>query len=135
MSKLKFIAIDSLKQEDLTELFALICKNILLKDSKEVIREVKGLTDKEAFSTKEPSANDILQVISIYDIAFELKLNYIDAAVKPIVVAPEAKSEGLIEDKGNALMEEQKKEVKIEPFKEGKIIESILPESQLPDFT
>jgi hypothetical protein len=135
MSKLKFIQIDSFKQEDLTELFGLICKNILQKSPSEVIDEVKSLTDRESFTSREPSSADILQVISIYDIAFELKLNYIDAAVKPELVAPEPKSEGLIEDKAISLMRAQKDDIKIEVEGVSNVTITKVTETDIPDFT
>jgi hypothetical protein len=135
MSKLKFIQIDSFKQEDLTELFGLICKNIIQKSPTEVIAEVKSLTDRESFTSREPSSSDILQVISIYDIAFELKLNYIDSSVKTELVAPEPKSEGLIEDKGNALISKQMDEIKLEVWDKTEKKEDKVKEDEIPDFT
>jgi hypothetical protein len=61
-------------------------------------------------------------------------LNYIDASVKTELVAPEPKSEGLIEDKVTTLMEEQKQTIKIKGDGATRVIPPVI-EDDIPDFT
>lgn len=132
---LKTVSIDSLKQEDITAMFNLICERIALKKPYEVIADVKAKFKGEAFFNKEPTSVDLLKTIFTYDIDFELKLTYVVPDTKEEEIIPK-KNEGMTPEITSTIMQEQKSEIKNPGLVEEKKNDSIhkVDEEKLPDF-
>ncbi len=133
--KPKFASIESLDNSELEALFELICKEIIFKTPKEVRKEMFGLESK-LFKSDKVEIAEIMTLINLYDIKFELKLTYLPALSEPRTEPPiKVEGQGSVTEEA---MKEQGKVVK-EPFVAGPITPVVekkeeVDENSLPDF-
>lgn len=108
MSK-QFVKINSFSASDVQDLFDFICENILKKKPEEVKNEVSAFFSNapRMFKGKEVTITELINTIMVFDIKFELKLNWINNEKQELPPVKNKNQEGLKLNPEEKLLKEQ----------------------------
>jgi hypothetical protein len=96
----KYIKIDTIGTDDTNALFEEICKNIIQAKPLKAKRDVLGMTGKDKhLEEHKVTINQLMAVISRYEIACEIKISYPDKSdAKEDILVPKYDKDGLKKD-------------------------------------
>lgn len=119
----KFASINTFEKDDLNALFEVICTDIIGAEPMKVKQEKLGLEGSKKEIEEYPvSISDILNLITIYGIKFNFKINYEEKVKADGRKKEEVKKEFAPEtpkkDLTKAALDEQKRDLKVEEKKE-----------------